>query len=198
MPDNALPTPTDGVPSPLSKLPPRGYQQEMLDQSLRRNIVVALDTGAGKTHIAVLRMKHEIERESPKVCATVLSFHPARHNFSPTRRELSSIPPYSYAPIPHPYTGLLVPRTDSCTRATAARRHRGTPPRLRRSHFRRERAGSVEEPEAVAWRAEHSPRRRHHARRAPERAPPWLHPPWARYRLACVRRGASRCGQAFV
>ncbi|KAH9978359.1 P-loop containing nucleoside triphosphate hydrolase protein [Russula compacta] len=67
MPDDAVPTPMDGVPSPLSKLSPRGYQQEMLEESLRRNIVIALDTGAGKTHIAVLRMKHEIERESPKV-----------------------------------------------------------------------------------------------------------------------------------
>ena len=47
----------------------RKYQLEMLEESLRRNIIIALDTGAGKTHIAVLRMKHEIDRESPKVCA---------------------------------------------------------------------------------------------------------------------------------
>ncbi|KAI0314067.1 hypothetical protein OF83DRAFT_1165350 [Amylostereum chailletii] len=46
----------------------RGYQQEMLEESMRRNIVIALDTGAGKTHIAVLRMKIESERESKKVC----------------------------------------------------------------------------------------------------------------------------------
>ncbi|VDC02152.1 unnamed protein product [Peniophora sp. CBMAI 1063] len=46
----------------------RGYQQEMLEESLLRNIVIALDTGAGKTHIAVLRMKLEVERESTKVC----------------------------------------------------------------------------------------------------------------------------------
>ena len=45
----------------------RGYQQEMLEESLVRNIVIALDTGAGKTHIAVLRMKLEVERESAKV-----------------------------------------------------------------------------------------------------------------------------------
>ncbi|KAK2462688.1 hypothetical protein APHAL10511_005304 [Amanita phalloides] len=45
----------------------RGYQQEMLDESLRSNIIIALDTGAGKTHIALLRMKIEAEREARKV-----------------------------------------------------------------------------------------------------------------------------------
>ncbi|TBU27162.1 P-loop containing nucleoside triphosphate hydrolase protein [Dichomitus squalens] len=45
----------------------RAYQQELLDESKRRNIVIALDTGSGKTHIAVLRMKYEAERESRKV-----------------------------------------------------------------------------------------------------------------------------------
>ncbi|KAI1794925.1 P-loop containing nucleoside triphosphate hydrolase protein [Ganoderma leucocontextum] len=45
----------------------RAYQQELLDESLHRNIVIALDTGSGKTHIAVLRMKHEAEHESRKV-----------------------------------------------------------------------------------------------------------------------------------
>ncbi|KAF8628764.1 hypothetical protein AX15_003737 [Amanita polypyramis BW_CC] len=45
----------------------RGYQQEMLDESLRSNIIIALDTGAGKTHIALLRMKLEAEREAKKV-----------------------------------------------------------------------------------------------------------------------------------
>ena len=45
----------------------RGYQQELLQESLRRNIIIALDTGSGKTHIAVLRMKVEMEREQRKV-----------------------------------------------------------------------------------------------------------------------------------
>ncbi len=47
----------------------RGYQQEMLDESLKRNIIIAMDTGSGKTHIAVLRLKIEVEREPRKVCA---------------------------------------------------------------------------------------------------------------------------------
>jgi superfamily II DNA or RNA helicase len=45
----------------------RGYQQEMLEESLQKNIIIALDTGSGKTHIAVLRMKYEMEREPTKV-----------------------------------------------------------------------------------------------------------------------------------
>jgi endoribonuclease Dicer len=45
----------------------RGYQQEMLEESLRSNIIIALDTGSGKTHIAVLRMKMETERQLTKV-----------------------------------------------------------------------------------------------------------------------------------
>lgn len=57
----------------------RAYQQELLDESRHRNIVIALDTGSGKTHIAVLRMKHEVEHESHKVRLSPhtsnLSFH---------------------------------------------------------------------------------------------------------------------------
>ena len=47
----------------------RAYQQELLDESLQRNIIIALDTGSGKTHIAVLRIKHEVERSTRKVCS---------------------------------------------------------------------------------------------------------------------------------
>ncbi|KAL0577504.1 Dicer-like protein 2 [Marasmius crinis-equi] len=45
----------------------RGYQREMLEESLRRNIIIAMDTGSGKTHIAVLRLKIEAERETRKI-----------------------------------------------------------------------------------------------------------------------------------
>ncbi len=50
----------------------RGYQQEMLEESLRSNIIIALDTGSGKTHIAMLRMKMEAEREAKKVRMVLL------------------------------------------------------------------------------------------------------------------------------
>ena len=80
MPDDAVATQGDEVLStvPTRIFETRKYQLEMLEESLRQNIIIALDTGAGKTHIAVLRMKHEIERESRKVCA--LSLHAAHHN----------------------------------------------------------------------------------------------------------------------
>ncbi|KAH8112986.1 hypothetical protein DFH11DRAFT_1689807 [Phellopilus nigrolimitatus] len=45
----------------------RPYQQEMLDASMQKNIVIAMDTGSGKTHIAILRMKTEAEREPRKI-----------------------------------------------------------------------------------------------------------------------------------
>ncbi|KAI0059577.1 P-loop containing nucleoside triphosphate hydrolase protein [Artomyces pyxidatus] len=64
MPDDQ-PAPAEASVIPMPET--RGYQQEMLEESLRRNIVIALDTGAGKTHIAVLRMKLEAERVSNKV-----------------------------------------------------------------------------------------------------------------------------------
>ncbi|PNY19942.1 Dicer-like protein 2 [Tolypocladium capitatum] len=43
----------------------RAYQLEMLDRSLRQNVIVVMDTGSGKTQVAVLRMKAELERSTP-------------------------------------------------------------------------------------------------------------------------------------
>jgi hypothetical protein len=59
---NGVLTPPDDV------ILTRSYQQEMLDDSLRRNIIIALDTGSGKTHIAVLRLRYEMDNEPSKVC----------------------------------------------------------------------------------------------------------------------------------
>ncbi|EIN12944.1 P-loop containing nucleoside triphosphate hydrolase protein [Punctularia strigosozonata HHB-11173 SS5] len=63
MKDEEPNTTTDNGALPVS----RSYQREMLAESLHRNIVIAMDTGSGKTHIAVLRIKYESERESKKV-----------------------------------------------------------------------------------------------------------------------------------
>nr|WKU84469.1 dicer-like 2 [Erysiphe quercicola]WKW83696.1 dicer-like protein 2 [Erysiphe quercicola] len=41
---------------------PRSYQLEMFEESRKRNIIIAMDTGSGKTHIAVMRMKYELDR----------------------------------------------------------------------------------------------------------------------------------------
>lgn len=57
----------DTIQPALAMPATRGYQQEMLEESLQKNIIIALDTGSGKTHIAVLRLKHEMEREPTKV-----------------------------------------------------------------------------------------------------------------------------------
>ena len=65
-------SPVTDAPTMSSSLPmTRTYQQEMLEASLQRNIVVAMDTGSGKTHIAILRIKYELEREPKKVCCFV-------------------------------------------------------------------------------------------------------------------------------
>lgn len=46
----------------------RSYQHEMLDASIRRNVIVAMDTGSGKTHVAIARIRWELEgTKAPKV-----------------------------------------------------------------------------------------------------------------------------------
>ncbi|EQL02310.1 Dicer-like protein 2 [Ophiocordyceps sinensis CO18] len=54
----------DVAPAP-GEIASRAYQLEMLDQSLEQNVIVVMDTGSGKTQIAVLRIKAELERASP-------------------------------------------------------------------------------------------------------------------------------------
>ncbi|KAL2040995.1 hypothetical protein N7G274_006453 [Stereocaulon virgatum] len=44
----------------------RAYQYEMLEESMKRNIIVAADTGSGKTLIAILRIQEELQRCSPE------------------------------------------------------------------------------------------------------------------------------------
>lgn len=53
----------------------RAYQDEMLQESKHRNIIIALDTGSGKTLIAVQRIMHELEKESTKVCSSQTTLH---------------------------------------------------------------------------------------------------------------------------
>ena len=44
----------------------RGYQQEMLELSLQRNIVCAMDTGSGKTAVAISRAQLALESCPPE------------------------------------------------------------------------------------------------------------------------------------
>ncbi|KIE01203.1 Dicer-like protein 2, partial [Metarhizium majus ARSEF 297] len=55
---------TSGTPS-ATAMSPRAYQLEMLDQSLKQNAIVVMDTGSGKTQVAVLRIKTELDRSAP-------------------------------------------------------------------------------------------------------------------------------------
>jgi hypothetical protein len=121
----------------------RGYQQEMLDESLRRNIVIALDTGSGKTHIAVLRLKLEAERESRKARCF--------------RRRIVALL------MPSPSLGLVVPRADRCACAAAEGCHRKERSCPRRAHLGRERARPMERPRALAPRPRLTPYHRQHA-----------------------------------
>lgn len=59
--DSAMPPSTDSE-SPV-KL--RAYQEEMLEASLQRNVIVVMDTGSGKTHVAIFRILSELERYEP-------------------------------------------------------------------------------------------------------------------------------------
>lgn len=43
--------PTDEQPSETVNMTARAYQLEMLDASLRENIICAMDTGSGKTQV---------------------------------------------------------------------------------------------------------------------------------------------------
>lgn len=43
----------------------RSYQSEMLEESLKRNVIVAMDTGSGKTHVAIARIQAGLERSEP-------------------------------------------------------------------------------------------------------------------------------------
>ncbi|KAK2001851.1 RNase3 domain-containing protein [Colletotrichum falcatum] len=65
--DNEVSLPSDepapGTPVIMNA---RAYQAEMFAQSMRQNIIVAMDTGSGKTQVAVLRIRAEVERTSSK------------------------------------------------------------------------------------------------------------------------------------
>lgn len=41
----------------------RSYQQEMLEASTK-NIIIAMDTNSGKTHVAIARIRRELERSN--------------------------------------------------------------------------------------------------------------------------------------
>lgn len=66
------------TPSP-DEICVRNYQQEMLEASLTENIIVAQDTGSGKTHIAILRIRIECDRELRKVPSGFSNLFPSSY-----------------------------------------------------------------------------------------------------------------------
>ena len=44
-----------------SSASPRQYQYELFEESIKRNTIAVLETGSGKTMIAIMVMKHLIE-----------------------------------------------------------------------------------------------------------------------------------------
>lgn len=64
---------SDDVQTGASPFKLRSYQTEMLERSLQGNIIVAMDTGSGKTHIAIARVRAELERlNDNRVCRYLL------------------------------------------------------------------------------------------------------------------------------
>ncbi|KAK4166157.1 dicer-like protein 2 [Cladorrhinum sp. PSN259] len=89
---------TDGSSTPSElKAPPtlamtaRAYQLEMLEESLKRNIIVAMDTGTGKTQVAVLRIKEEIERSDKLVWFLAPTVELASQQFEAITSQISEV-----------------------------------------------------------------------------------------------------------
>ncbi|KHJ32954.1 putative rnase3 domain-containing protein [Erysiphe necator] len=58
---NVINKPSDGDET-TSLVKPRSYQIEMFEECQKKNIIIAMDTGSGKTHIAVMKIKFELDR----------------------------------------------------------------------------------------------------------------------------------------
>ena len=93
-----MPNTLPGVSGPdgLSTLAhkPRDYQIEMLEESLRRNIIVVMGTGSGKTLISTMRIQAALEKcADDKLCwFTVPTVALALQQFKSISAQLCSFP----------------------------------------------------------------------------------------------------------
>ena len=73
---------------------PRDYQLEMLEESLKRNIIVVMGTGSGKTLISTMRIQAELEKcAQDKICwFTVPTVALALQQFESISAQLCSFP----------------------------------------------------------------------------------------------------------
>lgn len=143
----------------------RNYQLELLEESLRRNIIIALDTGSGKTHIAVLRIKTEVlERETRKVVV-----FPWKILIGVTEP-----PCYGYSVV------IMVCCAYSSPRGAAERRHCDPYTRFRGIGVWRIRSPSMEGPFLVAEHRRFPPCYGHHPTSAFGRSATRIYQPWCR------------------
>ncbi|GAB1312939.1 Dicer-like protein 2 [Madurella fahalii] len=101
-PSKSRPKPNDPKDSPrsstLEQKPPelvimtaRAYQIEMLEESLKQNIIVAMDTGSGKTQVAVLRIRVELERSEKLVWFLAPTVSLALQQFEVIRAQIPGV-----------------------------------------------------------------------------------------------------------
>ena len=153
----------------------RSYQLELLEESLRRNIIIALDTGSGKTHIAVLRIKAEVlERETRKAIMFPRSWW-----------VVWLTPPVIVTVV------IMVRCTYSSPRGTAERSHSDPYTRFRRISVRRVRSPSMEGPLIMAKNPRLPPCYDHHPTSTFGCSTTWVYQSWCRHFSAGLRRVSS-------
>jgi ERCC4-related helicase len=61
--------PVENVPDSAGRLimQSRAYQVEMFEESLKRNTIICMSTGSGKTQIAKLRIEAELKKSPTKI-----------------------------------------------------------------------------------------------------------------------------------
>ncbi|KAK3955498.1 hypothetical protein QBC32DRAFT_333303 [Pseudoneurospora amorphoporcata] len=82
--------PNDQV-SPPAGLTARAYQIEMFEASLKQNIIVAMDTGSGKTQVAVLRIARELEQSDKRIWFLVPTVALARQQHQVLQSQIPSV-----------------------------------------------------------------------------------------------------------
>lgn len=153
----------------------RNYQLELLEESLKRNIIIALDTGSGKTHIAVLRIKTEVlEREARKV-----------GTFKDQGGSVADVTRYDY------FIAIMVRRAHSSPCGAAERRHSDPYTRFRGVGVGRIRSLSMDGLLVMAKDPRFPPCSGHHPASTFGRPTPWVCQPGCRHLSPDFRRVPS-------
>ncbi|KAK4098271.1 P-loop containing nucleoside triphosphate hydrolase protein [Parathielavia hyrcaniae] len=81
----------DQEPTPTVTMTARAYQLEMFEESLKQNIIVAMDTGSGKTQVAILRIQAELERSDKFAWFLTPTVALAEQQFEAIRAQISGV-----------------------------------------------------------------------------------------------------------